>query len=263
MNEVKITYYAVDAFASRPFTGNPAGVCPLETWLPDDLLQKIAAENNLSETAFLVKEGDGFRIRWFAPGAEVDLCGHATLASAHVLYEVLGRKEPSVRFQSRSGVLTVAREGTLLVMDFPAIPLSPAEPPQALVEGLGARPRAAFRAMDWVCVFNDEETVKNLSPRFEELKGLDLRGVVATAPGKSSDYVLRCFGPKLGVPEDPVTGSAQSMLAPFWAARLGKKSLTARQLSARGGELFCEPAGDRVKIAGRAVLYMKGEIHLP
>jgi PhzF family phenazine biosynthesis protein len=261
MSPFKIPYYGVDAFVTgRPFSGNPAGVCPLEAWLPDPMLQAVAAQNNLSETAFFVKEGDGYRIRWFAPAAEVDLCGHATLASAHVLYEVMGRKESNVTFQSKSGPLKVSWEGSRLVLDFPALPLSPADAPAELLEGLGSKPRAAFRAMDWVCVFNDEEAVRSLRPRFDVLSKLDLRGVVVTAPGKDCDYVLRVFGPKLGVQEDPVTGSAQSMLAPFWAARLGKKSLSVKQLSARGGELSCDVSGDRVRIAGKARVYLKGDI---
>lgn len=256
-------YFVVDAFSDRPFTGNPAGVCPVDFWPSEAILQGIAAENNLSETAFFAPEGAGYRLRWFSPKAEVDLCGHATLATAHVLYEVMGRKESSVVFQTKSGPLTVHWEGSRLVMDFPAIALTPSEAPAALAEGLGARPRAAFRAMDWVCVFNSAAEVAALAPDFEKLKRLDLRGVIATAPGTDCDYVLRCFAPKAGIPEDPVTGSAQSMLTPFWASRLNKKALTARQLSARGGLLYCEAATDRVKIAGKASLYLQGEIRIP
>jgi PhzF family phenazine biosynthesis protein len=255
-----IPYYVVDAFADGPFTGNPAGVCPLEDWLPDDVLQKIAAENNLPETAFFAREGDAFRLRWFAPAAEVDLCGHATLAAAHVLYEALGARESPLRFLTRSGLLTVERQADRLQLDLPQFPLVASEIPRDLIEGLGARPTAVFRAMDWVCVFDDESPVRSLCPNLELLKRLDLRGVLVTAPGKDADYVLRCFGPGVGIPEDPVTGSAQSMLAPYWAARLKKTSLVVRQLSARGGTLFCEVAGDRVKVSGYARTYLKGTI---
>lgn len=259
---MKLPYYVVDAFTTKAFTGNPAGVCPLEAWLPDPLLQAIAAENNLSETAFFVKEGNDYRLRWFAPAAEVDLCGHATLGAAHVLYHVLGRKDSSVRFLTKSGPLTVDWEGSRLILSMTAIPLSPQEPPPALLEGLAVvKPRAVFRSMDWVCVLNDEESVRGLSPRLDAFKKLDLRGVVVTAPGKDCDYVLRCFAPKVGIPEDPVTGSAQAMLAPFWAARLSKHDMTARQLSARTGELHCQASADRVRVGGRTSLYLTGEIN--
>jgi len=259
---MKIPYYVIDAFAAGPFTGNPAGVCPLAAWLPDGVLQGIAAENNLSETAFFVPKGDGYHLRWFAPGAEVDLCGHATLAAAHVVYAFLGRTASAVTFDTKSGPLTVARRDGRLVMDFPALPLAPGAPPEALSRGLGATPAKAFRSMDHVAVLESEDTVRALAPDLAVLKALDGRGVIVTAPGKTSDYVLRCFAPKVGIPEDPVTGSAQCMVAPYWAAHLGKKSLSARQLSARGGELFCEVDGNRVRIAGKARLFSKGEIHL-
>jgi predicted PhzF superfamily epimerase YddE/YHI9 len=255
-----IPYYVVDAFADGPFTGNPAGVCPLTDWLPDDVLQKIAAENNLAETAFFAKEGDAFRLRWFAPAAEVDLCGHATLAAAHVLYDVLGERESPLRFLTRSGLLTVERQADRLQLDLPQLPLVPSEIPPVLLEGLGVSPTAVYRAMDWVCIFDEESVVRTLAPNLESLKRLDLRGVLVTAPGEDSDYVLRCFGPGVGIPEDPVTGSAQSMLAPYWAGRLKKTTLVVRQLSARGGTLFCEVAGDRVKVSGYARTYLKGTI---
>lgn len=259
---MKLPYYVVDAFTSRVFSGNPAGVCPLETWPADEVLQKIAFENNLSETAFFVKEGEGYRLRWFAPAVEVDLCGHGTLASAFVLYEVLGYGQPSVRFESRSGPLTVTRAGDKLVLDFPALAYTPCPAPKDLVEGLGRVPRETLKSMDYVAAFESEEDVRSLSPRLEVLARLDGRGVIATAPGRSSDYVLRCFGPKAGIPEDPVTGSAQCVLAPYWSGRLKKKGFSVRQLSARGGELSCELAGDRVKIGGQAALYLKGEIEV-
>jgi predicted PhzF superfamily epimerase YddE/YHI9 len=260
MSSFRLPYYVVDAFADGPFTGNPAGVCPVEVWPADAVLQAVAAQNNLSETAFFKKEGAAYRLRWFAPLGEIDLCGHATLAAAHVLYTVHGRKDPSTSFLTRSGELKVGWEGSRYVMDFPAIRLAPVDAPAGLAEGLGAKPRAVFSSMDWVCMFNDEDAVRALKPDLEKLKKLDLRGVVVTAPGRQSDYVLRCFGPKLGIAEDPVTGSAQSMLAPFWTSRLNKAALTARQLSARGGTLWCESFGDRVKISGRARTYLRGEI---
>ena len=260
INPGYVPYYVVDAFSEGPFTGNPAGVCPLEEWPPDDILQKIAAENNLAETAFFAREGDAFRLRWFAPMAEVDLCGHATLAAAHVLYDELRERGSPLRFLTRSGLLTVARLGERLQLDLPTLPLVSHDPPRELIEGLGSRPLAVFRAMDWVCVFDTESTVKELRPDFEALKRLDLRGVLVTAPGREVDYVLRCFGPRVGIPEDPVTGSAQSMLAPYWAGRLKKTSMQVRQLSARGGTLFCELADDRVKVAGNARTYMCGAI---
>jgi len=255
-----IPYYVVDAFTDGPFTGNPAGVCPLDKWLPDDVLQKIAAENNLAETAFFAREGDAFRLRWFAPAAEVDLCGHATLAAAHVLYGELGERESPLRFLTRSGLLTVEQQAGRLELDLPQLPLVASETPRDLLEGLGARPAATFRGMDWVCLFEDESSVRNLSVNAAALIRLDLRGVLVTAPGKDADYVLRCFGPRVGIPEDPVTGSAQSMLAPYWAARLKKTSLIVRQLSARGGTLFCDVAGERVKVSGYARTYMRGTI---
>jgi len=258
----EISYYIVDAFSNGPFTGNPAGICPLKQWPADTVLQSIAAENNLSETAFFVQESDSFQLRWFAPTAEVDLCGHATLATAHVLYEELGSRMPSLRFNTRSGLLTVERHGDRLKMDLPRLPIHEHEAPSNLIEGLGANPAAVYKSMDWVCVFNDRTAVEKLSPDLERLKRLDLRGVLATAPGVNVDYVLRCFGPKVGIPEDPVTGSAQSMLAPYWALRLGKPALSVQQLSARGGTLFCNVLPSGVEVSGSARTYLRGKIYL-
>jgi PhzF family phenazine biosynthesis protein len=255
-----IPYYAVDAFSNGPFTGNPAGVCPLDQWLPDDTLQKIAAENNLAETAFFSPEDDGFRLRWFAPEAEVDLCGHATLATAHVLYEELGYQDSSIRFFTRSGVLTVERHDGKLRMNLPLLPITRGDAPAELQEGLGAKPLEIFHSMDWLCVFENENVVRGLSPNLELLKRLPLRAVLVTAPGSTADYVLRCFGPNVGIPEDPATGSAQSMLAPYWAARLDKRVLSVQQLSKRGARLFCEVAEARVHVAGFARTYLKGTL---
>lgn len=259
---MNLLYYVVNAFSAGPFSGNPAGVCPLEKWLPDEAIQRIAAENNLSETAFFVPEGGGYRLRWFTPATEVDLCGHATLAAAFVAYEFLRCAAPSLRFDTKSGPLSVARDGDSLEMDFPALGLSSAPIAPDLTEGLGAMPQVAFLSMDTVAVFDNEDAVRALRPRPEVLKRLEGRGVIATAPGRTCDYVLRFFGPKAGIPEDPATGSAQSLLAPYWAQKWGKNRLTVRQLSARGGEMACRVEGGRVFISGRAVLYLKGEISL-
>ena len=259
---MKIPYYHVDSFTSQRFAGNPAGVCVLQEWLPDAVLQNIAFENNLSETAFTVPKGDHFALRWFTPATEVDLCGHATLATAFVVFHYLGYTEPAVRFQTQSGLLTVAREGDLLVMDFPARPPAPCETPEALLRGLGRQPLEVQRSRDYFAVLATAQQVADLRPDFGELEKLDSLGVIVTAPGEQVDFVSRFFAPQVGIPEDPVTGSAHSTLIPYWAQRLSKKKLTALQLSRRGGELFCEDAGERVKIGGRAVAYLQGEIEL-
>ncbi|MBM4430928.1 MAG: PhzF family phenazine biosynthesis protein [Chloroflexi bacterium] len=259
---MKIPYYHVDAFTSRRFAGNPAGVCVLQEWLPDELLLNIAFENNLSETAFIVSQGDHYALRWFTPTTEVDLCGHATLATAFVVFHYLGYVQPEVRFQTQSGLLTVARQGDLLVMDFPARPPGPCETPEALLRGLGCQPLEVLRSRDYFALFASAQEVAELRPDFSWLEKLECTGIIVTAPGKQVDFVSRFFAPQVGIPEDPVTGSAHSTLVPYWSQRLGKKKLTARQLSARGGELFCEDAGERVKIGGRAVGYLQGEIEL-
>jgi PhzF family phenazine biosynthesis protein len=255
---MQIPVYQVDAFASRPFEGNPAAVCPLERWLPDEMMQSIAAENNLSETAFFVSVDDGYAIRWFTPVAEVDLCGHATLAAAWVLFHRLGFRPGSVRFDSRSGPLTVARDGDRLVLDFPAQPPRPCAAPAGLASALGAQPTECLEHIDLLAVFDDVQTIRDLRPRFDRLAGLDYRGIIATAPGVEHDFVSRFFAPAVGVDEDPVTGSAHTKLAPYWAARLGRNRLSARQVSDRGGELECTVLGERVMIAGRAVPFMEG-----
>jgi len=260
---VKIRQYQVDAFASRVFEGNPAAVCPLDTWLPENTLQAIAAENNLSETAFFVPSGDGFELRWFTPATEVDLCGHATLASAHVLFAILGFQNEVIRFATRSGELAVRYRGDLLEMDFPARSPAPCERPPGLAEALGAEPEEILAADDYLFIFAHEANVLDLQPNLALLAGLERRGTIVTAPGNSYDFVSRFFAPKVGVPEDPVTGSAHCALAPYWAARLGKTRLRARQVSKRGGEVLCEVRGDRVLLAGRAVLFMSGEIEVP
>ena len=256
----RLPLYQVDAFADGPFTGNPAAVVPLEDWLDDALMQAIALENNLSETAFFVPEDDGFRIRWFTPAAEVDLCGHATLASAWVLFNERGHRGDTVRFRSRSGDLPVTRKGDWLTLDFPLRrPTSVARLPE-LVQGLGRAPAELLAAADYMAVFASEEEVASLRPDFELLARLDRRGVIVTAPSSEYDFVTRFFAPSLAVPEDPVTGSAFTQLAPYWAARLGRSPLRARQVSARGGEVVCEVRGERVLISGRAVPYLAGTI---
>jgi len=259
---MQIPIYQVDAFSSRVFSGNPAAVCPLERWLPDDQLQAIAAENNLSETAFFVRNGNRYDLRWMTPATEVDLCGHATLASAFVIFEYLDPTRPSVVFDTRSGELEVARKNQLLCMDFPARPPQPVDAHPNVVRGLGAEPVEILGSRDYLVVYRTEEEVRRLQPDMTLLADMDRFAIIATARGREADFVSRFFAPAQGVPEDPVTGSAHCTLAPYWAAKLGKKELYAQQVSRRGGELWCEDLGDRVSIAGHAVLYMQGRIHI-
>lgn len=258
--KMKIPIYQIDAFSNRVFAGNPAAVCPLEEWLGDSLLQAIAQENNLSETAFFVPEGSGYHIRWFTPVAEVDLCGHATLATAFVIFNYLDTSSSSITFSSRSGKLTVVRSNEMISMDFPAQPPVSCEPPRELLDGLKKEPLEILRAEDYFVVFSSENDVIELNPDMGKLKKLDLRGVIVTAKGNKVDFVSRFFAPKLGIDEDPVTGSAHCALTPYWAKKLNKKSVHAHQVSQRGGELFCTDCGDRVVIAGRAVKFMEGSI---
>jgi PhzF family phenazine biosynthesis protein len=261
---VPIPIFQVDAFAGAPFRGNPAAVCPLERWLKDETLQAIAAENNLSETAFYVRRNDRYQLRWFTPLVEVDLCGHATLAAAYVIQELRRETgELKVMFDSRSGELTVSREGDLFVLDFPSRPARECPEDPSLFEALGARPAEFLRTGDCFCVFETEDQVRALAPDMGKLLAVDCRGVIVTAPGKDCDFVSRFFAPRAGIPEDPVTGSAHTTLIPYWSRRLGKKKLFARQISRRGGELWCEDRGERVGIGGRAVKYLEGEITVP
>ncbi|MCU0448845.1 MAG: PhzF family phenazine biosynthesis protein [Bernardetiaceae bacterium] len=258
---ITLPIYQVDAFASRLFGGNPAAVCPLAEWLPDDLMQQIAAENNLAETAFFVPQGRDFGIRWFTPELEVDLCGHATLATAHVILNELGWPESYLHFHSKSGLLKVHRKDQLLELDFPATPPQEAPAPAHLLEGLGARPVYLLRSkFDYLAVYATEAEVLALRPDFGQLGQVATRGIIVSAPGTNCDFVSRFFGPGAGINEDPVTGSAHCALVPYWAERLGKKRLHAWQLSKRRGELWCELAHDRVKMAGNTVLYLQGEI---
>lgn len=261
--------FQVDAFTARPFAGNPAAVCPLEAWLPDAVMQAVAAENAVSETAFFVRRADGdFDLRWFTPAVEVDLCGHATLASAFVLFDRLEPGRSRVRFHTRSGPLEVERAPSGLAMDLPARPPFPAPADlDGLARALGQRPSAALRARDLVAVFDRAETVRGLEPDLAAVAALDAFAVAATAPGggasdRDVDFVSRFFAPAKGVPEDPVTGSAHSTLVPYWGERLGKTELRARQVSRRGGELACEWRGERVRLIGQAVLVKTGAIRI-
>ena len=260
---MKLPIYQVDAFSSRMFGGNPAAVVTLDRWLPDETLQAIAAENNLSETAFVLPRDETVPLRWFTPTVEVDLCGHATLAAGYVLFAYHYPSHKKLSFSTRSGVVAVSREGDLLSLDFPARAGTPTEVSDALATALGAKPQEAYLARDILTVFETEDAIRALRPNFKRIAALDTFAVIASGPGTDADFVSRFFGPRAGVPEDPVTGSAHCTLVPYWAARLGKQKLSARQLSRRGGELDCELRGDRVAIAGRTVEYLRGEINVP
>ena len=260
---MKLDIYQVDAFTNEVFGGNPAAICPLDEWLDAELMQKIALENNLSETAFFVKKDNIYEIRWFTPTFEIDLCGHATLASAFVIFNVLELEESLVKFHShKSGALEVEKNGDRLILDFPSRPVSVADAPEGLIEAFGKQPKEIFKARDYFLVYENEQEVADIRPDFTELLKIDAHGFIVTAKGDSADFVSRFFAPEVGVFEDPVTGSAHCNLIPFWSERLGKTEMFARQISARGGELFCELKGDRVKIGGSAVLYLKGEIYV-
>ena len=258
-----VPFYQVDAFTSVLFGGNPAGVCPLEDWLPDPTMQKIAMENNLSETAFFVKKEGHFHIRWFTPTVEVNLCGHATLASAHVIYNHLGFTGGKITFESKSGILNVSREGDLLVLDFPSNKPQRTSLPQDFVHALNITPLQCCRGTDdYLLLYKSQREIEMLIPDFRKLEKVDARAVIVTAPGDKADFVSRFFAPRVGVDEDPVTGSAHTVLIPFWAEKLGKTELQAMQLSRRGGSLFCRLRGDRVDIGGKAVTYLNGEIYI-
>lgn len=259
---MKLDIYQADAFTGKLFEGNPAAVCPLDEWLPDTILQNIALENNLSETAFFVKEEGGYRLRWFTPKTEVDLCGHATLASAHILFSQLDYSEPEIVFHSNSGPLRVRRRENQLVMNFPATLGKKVEPPEGLMEAMGVGSDEVYRASDYMIVLEDEEQVAGLAPDFFSLRKVNTRGIIATAPGNDFDFVSRFFAPAVGIDEDPVTGSAHTMLTPYWAQELGKEELRARQISARGGTVYCKQLDNRVEIAGEAVTYMIGIIEI-
>lgn len=260
---MNLKIYQVDAFTSNLFGGNPAAVCPLDRWLPDDLMQKIAMENNLSETAFFVEEGSAYHIRWFTPKTEVRLCGHATLASSHVLFNHLGFKQDILHFHSKSGHLEVSRKGNLLVLDFPSDIFVPVTLPDGLTEAIGMMASECYMGRtDYMLVFSNREEIQELQPDLVKLRQLPVRGIIVTAPGVDEDFVSRFFAPGAGVDEDPVTGSSHTTLIPYWSKRLNKTHLKAVQLSARKGYLDCEYLGDRVWIGGECQTYLTGEINL-
>lgn len=260
---MKFPIYQVDAFTEKPFGGNPAAVCPLKEWISDELMQNIAAENNLSETAFFVKEGDVFGLRWFTPAVEVDLCGHATLATAHVLFDELGYEKEEVNFETKSGRLIVKKEGLRLLMDFPSDIMPKVEAPPILFQALGIDPTSdTFKTDDYMVVLDKEKEVSALQPDFRLMKEVNSRGVIVTAPGEEVDFVSRFFAPQSGIDEDPVTGSAHTKLTPYWSEVLGKKEMQARQISERLGVLTVRDKGERVEILGKAVTVLKGEFEV-
>ena len=260
---MKLPIFQADAFASSLFKGNPAAVVPLSAWLTDEIMQQIASENNLSETAFFIPETDHFHIRWFTPKAEVKLCGHATLATAHILFNELSFQGKQIEFNSQSGILKVKKIGDKLQLDFPADFAREIESIPAFAEAFGIQASATFKGRtDYLLLFDSEETIQNLKPNIQLLLETDARGIMVTAKGNEADFVSRFFAPAVGVNEDPVTGSAHTTLVPFWSARLNKTKLTALQLSARGGQLWCTLSGDRVLIAGKVVTYLRGEIEI-
>lgn len=262
---MNLPIYQVDAFSKKTFGGNPAAVCPLTEWLPAETMLKIAAENNLAETAFFVKSGDRYDIRWFTPAVEINLCGHATLGSAHVIFNCLGLEDSSIKFNSHlSGDLSVEKKEDLLVLDFPAYDLRETKAPRELIEALGRAPKQEWETQGKMIMllFDNETIIRSFAPDMGALAKLEYDEVIVTAPGDDADFVSRMFAPKIGIPEDPVTGAIHCSLIPYWAGELGKTELYARQVSKRGGELFCELAGDRVKIGGNATLYLKGEIYV-
>ena len=258
---MQLPIFQVDAFASETFKGNPAAVVPLDEWLPDHVMQSIAMENNLSETAFFVPTQVGFEIRWFTPLAEVNLCGHATLATAHVIFNEAKFNSNEVQFGSRSGILTVKKEADKLKLDFPADSFTEVELSQEIINAVGETPVKAFKGKtDYLLIYKNEDAISKINPNFHLLKKAEARGVCVSAPGNEVDFVSRFFAPSVGINEDPVTGSAHTTLTPFWSNELEKTKLTALQLSQRGGELEVELQNDRVSISGKAVTYLQGEI---
>ncbi len=260
---MKLDIYQVDAFAHNIFEGNPAAVVPLDSWLSDKTMQKIAMENNLSETAFFVSTERGFHIRWFTPAAEVDLCGHATLATAHVLFQHLNYNEKEIEFESRSGILSVKKEKDIIVLNFPASPVKEIHLPENLKSAFSIQPQTCYKGRDdLMLVYENEFDVQKLKPDFQKIMETKTRGIIATSISRNFDFVSRFFAPAVGVNEDPVTGSAHTMLVPYWSKRLGKKELTAKQISSRGGILKCKNLADRVEIGGEAVTYLIGQLFI-
>ena len=259
---MKLKIYQIDAFANKSFEGNPAAVIPLDDWLSDELMQTIAAENNLSETAYFVQEDNGYRIRWFTPVHEVDLCGHATLASSFVIFNIFGYEKKEILFKSKSGELRVKRKQEWFEMDFPSQPPVKCEIPKEILGAFSDIPIECLKSQDYIVVFASEQQVSDASPNYALLSELDLRGVIITAESKEYDFVSRCFAPKYGINEDPVTGSAFTQLMPYWSERKNKNKLFAKQISKRGGEVRCENLGERILISGKAVKYMEGTIEI-
>ena len=259
---MELMLYQIDAFANKPFEGNPAAICPLEDWLPDELMQSIAMENNLSETAYFVKNNDRYHIRWFTPTHEVDLCGHATLASAYVIFNILAYNKNEISFESKSGSLTVRRNDDLLEMDFPAQPPTQCDTPEILIKAFNVTPLECLKAEDYIVVFENEDDVLNAKPNLSLLSELDLRGIAITSKSNTYDFITRFFAPNYGINEDPVTGSAFTQLIPYWSVKLNKQNLNAKQVSNRGGEVRCFNSGKRVKISGKAAKYMVGTIKI-
>ena len=259
---MQLTQYQIDAFAARPFEGNPAAIVPLPAWLPDALMQAMALENNLSETAFFVPKGDGFHLRWFTPATEVKLCGHATLASAYVLFHELGYAGNTVVFETLSGPLHVTRKGDWLEMDFPAQAPQACATPPAIRTAFNREPVACLQREDYIVVFDDEDFVREVKPDMHALSQLELRGVAITSQSRDFDFVMRFFAPNHGINEGPVTGSAFTQLIPYWSQQLGRQALHAKQVSVRGGEVRGELHGERVRIAGQAVKFLQGTIEL-
>ncbi len=259
---MKLSIFQIDAFTEKLFEGNPAAVIPLEEWLPDDLLQNIARENNLSETAYFIKKNNEYHIRWFTPSTEVDLCGHATLASAHVIFEILAPQSNNIVFHSKSGKLNVARKDKLIELDFPVSSIAKCETPIEITKAFGKAPIEVWKSDDYIAVYENELDIVSLSPDFNILSELKCRGVIATSRGESTDFVSRFFAPRYGINEDSVTGSAHCELMPYWVKQLGKDKLSAAQLSKRGGKLQCELAGKRVLISGYSVKYLEGTIEV-
>ncbi|NOR74884.1 MAG: PhzF family phenazine biosynthesis isomerase [Draconibacterium sp.] len=258
---MNFTIYQIDAFAEKAFSGNPAAVIPLKTWLSDKVMQNIAEENNLSETAFFIQSKNGFQIRWFTPTAEVDLCGHATLATAHVLFNHLNYSEKEIQFESRSGILKVRKENKLIILDFPSSIVSEIEIPDNLKSAFNIQPKKCLKGRDdLMFIFENENDIISLKPNFPKISESKTRGIICTSQSKNYDFVSRFFAPAVGVNEDPVTGSAHTMLIPYWAGTLNKNKLTAKQVSIRGGILHCTNLNTRVEIGGKAITYLVGEI---
>lgn len=259
---MKLNLYQIDAFAKNLFEGNPAGICPLNKWLEDNIMQKIANENNLSETAFFVEENNKFHIRWFTPSNEVDMCGHATLASAYVIFEILNYKKNEIIFNSKSGILKVTKDNDKFKMNFPIQEIIKCNIPNNIIKAFETKPIECYKSMDYILIFENEEDIVNAKPNLELLKDIDARGIIITSKSKKYDFVSRFFAPKYGVNEDPVTGSAFTQLIPYWNTVLNKNIFIAKQVSQRGGEVFCKLKNDRVEISGYAKKYLEGVIEL-